>query len=137
MPDSSTNQESRHRLVEAYVATVAVFSGRSHGRRLRADKDGSRPARRRASTSRSSAACCSSAKRAHGGSASETAGKSPRDGRSPSASSCWVRHWSRSQRWPCARCFVDVRDHKSITKIVFNAAQITASLAAGAIVSSS
>jgi diguanylate cyclase (GGDEF)-like protein len=30
--------------------------------------------------------------------------------------------------------FVDVRDHKSTTKIVFNAAQITASLAAGALV---
>ena len=30
--------------------------------------------------------------------------------------------------------FVDVRDRKSITKVVFNAAQITASLAAGAIV---
>ena len=30
--------------------------------------------------------------------------------------------------------FVDVRDHKSVAKIVFNAAQITASLAAGAIV---
>ena len=30
--------------------------------------------------------------------------------------------------------FVDLRDHKSLTKIVFNAGQITASLAAGAIV---
>ena len=68
------------------------------------------------------------------GSDSATAARSHPAGRSPSASSCSARRSSRSRRWRRARCMSISATTSRSTKIVFNAAQITAALAAGALV---
>ena len=134
MPDSSTNQDSRHRLVDVFVASVAVVAVVltvvvyvDGARRHRSALEG--PLRRHLLR-----LCCSSARHEP---------MVPIRRRRPSHARLGVRLQHRAAGFAARRDCGDGRVHalsstfattSRTTKIVFNAAQITASLAAGAFV---
>ena len=133
MPDSSINQEPRHRLVEAYVAAVAIVAVALTGIVFALGRDGIVPPSKGVYV----AIFCGLLF------IGETRTKWFRFGDGGQVTPGWAFAFSivllgspivAIAAMAACTLIVDLRDHKSVTKIVFNAAQITASLAAGAIV---
>jgi diguanylate cyclase (GGDEF)-like protein len=133
VPDSSINQEPRHRLVEAYVAAVAIVAVALTGVVYALGGDGIVPPSKGVYV----AIFCGLLF------IGETRTKWFRFGDGGQVTPGWAFAFSivllgspivAIAAMAACTLFVDLRDHKSLTKIVFNAAQITASLAAGAIV---
>lgn len=133
MPDSSINQEPRHRLVEAYVAAVAIVAVALTGVVYALGGDGIVPPSKGVYV----AIFCGLLF------IGETRTKWFRFGDGGQVTPGWAFAFSivllgapvvAIAAMAACTLFVDLRDHKSLTKIVFNAGQITASLAAGAIV---
>ena len=133
MADSSTNQDSRHRLVDAYVATVAAFAVGLTIVVFALSKDGIVPPSKGIYV----AIFCGLLF------IGESRTRWFRFGDGGQVTPGWAFAFSivllgaplvAIAAMAACTLFVDIRDDKSFTKIVFNAAQITASLAAGAIV---
>ena len=133
MPDSSINEDPRHRLVEAYVAAVAMLAVALTAVVFVLGEDHIVPP----SKSVYVAIFCGLLF------IGETRTKWFRFGDGGQVTPGWAFAFSivllgspivAIAAMAACTLFVDLRDHKSMTKIVFNAAQITASLAAGAIV---
>jgi diguanylate cyclase len=133
VPDSSIKQDSRHRLVDAYVAAVATLAVALTVLVFVLAKDGIVPPSKGVYV----AIFCGLLF------IGETRTKWFRFGDGGQVTPGWAFAFSivllgapivAIAAMAACTLFVDLRDHKSITKIVFNAAQITASLASGAIV---
>ncbi len=133
MPDSSTKQDSRHRIVDAYVATVAVVAVGLTGVVYALSKDGIVPP----SMGIYIAIFCGLLF------IGETRTRWFRFGDGGQVTPGWAFAFSivllgaplvAIAAMAACTLYVDIRQDKSVTKVVFNAAQITASLAAGAIV---
>jgi diguanylate cyclase (GGDEF)-like protein len=133
VPDSSINQDPRHRLVEAYVAAVAIIAVALTGVVFALGSGGIVPPSKGVYV----AIFCGLLF------IGETRTKWFRFGDGGQVTPGWAFAFSivllgspivAIAAMAACTLFVDLRDHKSLTKIVFNAAQITASLAAGAIV---
>ena len=133
MPDNSTNQESRHRLVNIFVASVAVVAVILTIVVYALTKHAIVPP----SKGLYVGVFCGLLF------IGETRTRWFRFGDGGQVTPGWAFAFSivllgsplvAIAAMAACTLFVDVRDHKSVAKIVFNAAQITASLAAGAIV---
>jgi diguanylate cyclase (GGDEF)-like protein len=133
VPDSSINQDPRHRLVDVYVAAVAVVAVALTGVVFALGRGGIVPPSKGVYV----AIFCGLLF------IGETRTKWFRFGDGGQVTPGWAFAFSivllgspivAIAAMAACTLFVDLRDHKSLTKIVFNAAQITASLAAGAIV---
>ncbi len=133
MPDRSTKQESRHRLVEAFVATVAAVAVGLTGVVYALTSHALVPP----SKGIYIAIFCGLLF------IGETRTRWFRFGDGGQVTPGWAFAFSivllgaplvAIAAMAACTLYVDVRDDKSITKVIFNAAQITASLAAGAIV---
>ena len=133
MPDSSTNQDSRHRLVDAFVVSVAVVAITLTSLVYALGTHGIIP------PSKAVYVVIFCALLFIG----ETRTKWFRFGDGGQVTPGWAFAFSivllgapivAIAAMAACTLYVDLRDRKSLTKIVFNAAQITASLAAGALV---
>jgi diguanylate cyclase len=133
VPDSSTNQDSRHRLVDAFVASVAVVAIALTTLVYVLGQGGIIPPSKTVYV----VIFCSLLF------IGETRTMWFRFGDGGQVSPGWAFAFSivllgapiiAIAAMAACTLYVDLRDHKSLTKIVFNAAQITASLAAGALV---
>ena len=133
MPDSSTNQDSRHRLVDIYVTAVAVAAVVLTILVYELSKQAIVPP----SKGLYIGIFCGLLF------IGETRTKWFRFGDGGQVTPGWAFAFSivllgsplvAMAAMAACTLFVDIRDHKSLAKIVFNAAQITTSLAAGAIV---
>ena len=133
MPDSSTNQDSRHRLVDIYVTAVAVAAVVLTILVYALSKQAIVPP----SKGLYIGIFCGLLF------IGETRTKWFRFGDGGQVTPGWAFAFSivllgsplvAMAAMAACTLFVDIRDHKSLAKIVFNAAQITTSLAAGAIV---
>ncbi len=133
MPDSSTNQDSRHRLVDAFVASVAIVAIALTSLVFALGPNGVIP------PSKAVYVIIFCALLFIG----ETRTMWFRFGDGGQVTPGWAFAFSivllgapiiAIAAMAACTLYVDLRDRKSLTKIVFNAAQITASLAAGALV---
>ena len=133
MPDSSTNHDSRRRLVDAYVAAVAIVAVGLTGLVYALGPSGVIPP----SQGIYVAIFCGLLF------IGETRTTWFRFGDGGQVTPGWAFAFSivllgspivAIAAMAACTLYVDLRDHKSLTKIVFNAAQITASLAAGSLV---
>ncbi len=133
MPDSSTNQDSRHRLVDAFVASVAVVAIALTSLVFALGDHGIIP------PSKTVYVIIFCALLFIG----ETRTMWFRFGDGGQVSPGWAFAFSivllgaplvAIAAMATCTLYVDLRDRKSLTKTVFNAAQITSSLAAGALV---
>jgi diguanylate cyclase len=133
VPDSSINQDSSHRLVDAYVATVAVVAVALTILVFVLSEDGIVPPSKGIYV----AIFCGLLF------IGESRTRWFRFGDGGQVTPGWAFAFSivllgapvvALAAMAACTLFVDLRDRKTVTKIVFNAAQITASLAAGAVV---